>query len=64
MHGKCKRQCGQICNFQACQLPCTKTLKKCKHKCIGFCGDQCVCEECNEGVRDVFFGNEDDEDAR
>ncbi|KAK3914768.1 NFX1-type zinc finger-containing protein 1 [Frankliniella fusca] len=63
-HVQCRRKCGQECIVKACEEPCTKIIRKCGHKCIGLCGDKCLCEECNEGVRDIFFGTEDDENAR
>ncbi|XP_026285880.1 NFX1-type zinc finger-containing protein 1 [Frankliniella occidentalis] len=63
-HGKCKKLCSQNCDVKACEEPCPKMLKKCGHKCVGLCGDTCVCEECNPGIRDILFGREDEENAR
>lgn len=65
-HFKCTRPCGLLCNRPCCNEPCMKTLK-CGHLCIGLCGERCpaLCRVCNKDrVNDVFFGTEDDEDAR
>ena len=64
-HFQCTKPCGQLCNRPPCNLPCTKTLK-CGHKCIGLCGERCPkkCRICNkEEVCEIFFGDEDEEDA-
>lgn len=40
---------------------------KCKHKCIGFCGETCppLCRVCDEAeVTNIIFGYEDETDAR
>ncbi|RWS23941.1 NFX1-type zinc finger-containing protein 1-like isoform b precursor [Leptotrombidium deliense] len=43
---------------------CLKTLP-CKHPCIGICGEQCLCRECNQAeVEKMIFGTEEDENAR
>ena len=55
-----------MCNRPPCNEPCKKILK-CGHPCIGLCGEKCPrkCRICNkEGVCEIFFGNEADEDAR
>lgn len=65
-HKKCTRLCGDVCNRTPCNKPCDKWLP-CKHPCIGFCGEPCPeeCRECNSDiVKDIFFGTEDDEDAK
>ncbi|GFS28363.1 NFX1-type zinc finger-containing protein 1 [Trichonephila inaurata madagascariensis] len=65
-HKKCTQLCGEICNRKACDEPCPKKLK-CKHPCIGLCGESCPkeCRICNEKeVKEVFFGMEDEDDAR
>ncbi|KAK9882468.1 hypothetical protein WA026_021501 [Henosepilachna vigintioctopunctata] len=65
-HQKCDKRCGDICNIRPCEVPCEKKLK-CGHLCVGFCGDPCppLCRTCNKDVlEEIFFGTEDDEDAR
>ena len=42
-------------------------IKKCGHPCIGLCGEKCptLCRICHkEKVTKIFFGNEDEPDAR
>ena len=65
-HYKCTRLCGEICNRPPCDEPCKKRLK-CGHQCIGLCGEKCPskCRICNrDEVCEIFFGTEEDEDAR
>jgi len=65
-HFKCTSRCGERCNRPPCNLPCQKLLP-CGHPCIGVCGEICPkkCRICNEDeVCEIFFGNEDEEDAR
>ena len=65
-HHKCSRLCGEICDREPCMEPCTSLLP-CGHQCIGLCGDPCpsLCRVCDKDeVTEVFFGTEDDEDAR
>ena len=65
-HPKCTRKCGELCNRPRCDMPCHKRLK-CGHLCIGLCGDKCpsLCRECNrDKVTEIFFGTEDEPDAR
>ena len=65
-HHKCTRLCGEICDREPCNEPCRKILK-CGHPCIGLCGEKCPskCRICNqEEVCEIFFGHEDEEDAR
>ena len=66
-HLKCTKLCGEICNRPPCNKPCEKHLKKCGHPCIGLCGEECpsLCRICDkEEVCEIFFGTEDEEDAR
>lgn len=66
-HHECTKLCGESCDRQRCNEPCTKTLKKCGHPCIGLCGEKCPskCRECDkEDVQELFFGDEEEEDAR
>ncbi|XP_065610473.1 NFX1-type zinc finger-containing protein 1 [Cyrtonyx montezumae] len=65
-HYQCTNLCHEPCNRPRCDVPCTKMLR-CGHPCIGFCGEPCpkkclVCD--HEEVTQIFFGFEDDEDAR
>ena len=52
-HSKCTKRyrCGELCNRDRCDMPCTKTLKDCRHPCQGICGEPCppVCHhpKCN-----------------
>ncbi|XP_072178732.1 NFX1-type zinc finger-containing protein 1-like [Diadema setosum] len=65
-HISCPKLCGQPCDRKPCNEPCRKLLP-CGHPCIGLCGEKCpskcrVCDE--EEVTEIFFGSEDDDDAR
>ncbi|KAM4012467.1 LOW QUALITY PROTEIN: NFX1-type zinc finger-containing protein 1-like [Anomaloglossus baeobatrachus] len=65
-HYSCSKLCSEPCNRPPCNVPCTKKLK-CGHTCIGLCGEPCPtkCRECHKDeVNEIFFGFEDDEDAR
>ncbi|KFM67868.1 NFX1-type zinc finger-containing protein 1, partial [Stegodyphus mimosarum] len=65
-HKKCQNLCGEFCDRLPCDVPCSKTLQ-CGHQCIGLCGEPClsVCRECDkEEVQEIFFGCEDEPDAR
>uniref|UniRef100_A0A8W8IV13 RZ-type domain-containing protein n=1 Tax=Magallana gigas TaxID=29159 RepID=A0A8W8IV13_MAGGI len=65
-HYKCTKRCFEPCNRPRCNKPCLKLLK-CNHKCIGLCGEPCPkkCRICNRGeVTEIFFGTEDEDDAR
>ncbi|KAG4066118.1 hypothetical protein HA402_010320 [Bradysia odoriphaga] len=65
-HSKCQKKCSEICNRDPCSEPCEKKMK-CGHDCIGCCGEPCppYCRSCDkEIVQEVFFGQEDEEDAR
>ncbi|CAI8021593.1 NFX1-type zinc finger-containing protein 1 [Geodia barretti] len=66
-HLKCTKKCGELCNRPRCDMPCLKRLRKCGHPCIGLCGDKCpkLCRVCdNDKVTEIFFGKEDEPDAR
>ncbi|KAG9473955.1 hypothetical protein GDO78_004320 [Eleutherodactylus coqui] len=65
-HYACSKLCSEPCDRPPCNAPCTKVLK-CRHPCIGLCGEPCPkkCRECHKGeVNEVFFGFEDEDDAR
>lgn len=65
-HHMCTRKCGEQCDRPRCDKPCRKKLK-CKHPCIGLCGEECptLCCVCNKDkVTEIFFGDEDEPDAR
>ena len=66
-HKKCNKVCYEICDREPCNEPCRRTIKKCGHPCVGLCGEQCpkLCRICNkEELEEIFFGSEDEEDAR
>ena len=46
-HITCDLECNEPCTRTACKLRCSKKLT-CKHRCIGACGEPCVCAECSE----------------
>ncbi|XP_068769058.1 NFX1-type zinc finger-containing protein 1 isoform X2 [Struthio camelus] len=65
-HYQCTNLCSEPCNRPRCNVPCTKLLH-CGHPCIGLCGEPCpqkclVCD--HEEVTQIFFGFEEDPDAR
>ena len=65
-HYQCSRLCSGMCDRPPCDKPCKKSLK-CGHPCIGLCGEKCPdkCRVCDrDEVCEIFFGNEEDEDAR
>ena len=65
-HNQCSALCSQPCTGKLCSQPC-KLLLPCGHPCIGLCGEQCPtkCRFCHsEEVTQVFFGPEDEPDAR
>lgn len=63
-HGQCPKLCGALCVGEPCSLPCPLKVASCGHDCIGLCGDTCLCRECNDDKIDIFFGTEDEKDAR
>jgi len=66
-HSSCKRLCDEICDRMPCDYECDKLLA-CGHRCLGLCGENCLncCKECepNNANFQVFFGSENDENAR
>ncbi|KAL3847673.1 hypothetical protein ACJMK2_018572 [Sinanodonta woodiana] len=65
-HYQCTKRCFEPCNRPRCNHPCKKRLP-CKHSCIGICGEPCpdkcrVC--CRDEVTQIYFGSEDEPDAR
>ncbi|NXI98154.1 ZNFX1 protein, partial [Psophia crepitans] len=65
-HYQCTSLCSEPCNRPRCNVPCDKLLC-CGHPCIGLCGEPCpekclVCDR--EEVTQIFFGFEEDPDAR
>ncbi|NWR35552.1 ZNFX1 protein, partial [Tachuris rubrigastra] len=65
-HYQCTNLCSEPCNRPRCNVPCSKLLR-CGHPCAGFCGEPCPnkCLVCNhEELTEIFFGFEDDPDAR
>ena len=65
-HRKCQKKCGEICNVEPCNKRCEKIMK-CKHQCMGLCGEKCpnLCKKCNpnDETFTIFFGNENDDDS-
>nr|XP_006812407.1 PREDICTED: NFX1-type zinc finger-containing protein 1-like [Saccoglossus kowalevskii] len=64
-HYRCTKLCGEKCNRPRCDQPCKKILK-CRHSCIGLCGEPCPkkCRICDrKEVTEIFFGDEDEPDA-
>ncbi|NXK32780.1 ZNFX1 protein, partial [Piprites chloris] len=65
-HYQCTNLCSEPCNRPRCNVPCAK-LRPCGHPCAGLCGEPCPnkCLVCNhEELTQIFFGFEDDPDAR
>ena len=65
-HHRCTKLCGELCNRPRCNVPCAKQLS-CGHRCIGLCGEMCPkkCRECHKDeVTEIFFGTEDEPNAR
>ncbi|XP_041334664.1 NFX1-type zinc finger-containing protein 1 isoform X2 [Pyrgilauda ruficollis] len=65
-HYQCTNLCSEPCNRPRCNVPCAKMLP-CGHPCVGLCGEPCpkkclVCD--HEELTQIFFGFEDDPDAR
>ncbi|NXO96119.1 ZNFX1 protein, partial [Certhia brachydactyla] len=65
-HYQCTNLCSEPCNRPRCNVPCAKVLP-CGHPCVGLCGEPCpnkclVCD--HEELTQIFFGFEDDPDAR
>ncbi|KAL3847662.1 hypothetical protein ACJMK2_018562 [Sinanodonta woodiana] len=50
-HFKCTKTCSEICDRPPCNEPCQKSLK-CKHTCIGICGEPCptLCRICDKDI--------------
>ncbi|CAF2793462.1 unnamed protein product [Rotaria sp. Silwood2] len=70
---KCEREliCSHICKATCATNcpPCSRTCEtRCVHsRCIGICGEPCPpqCRQCDKSrVEDIFFGTEDEPDAR
>ena len=66
-HSSCQRLCNEICDRIPCDYECEKMLA-CKHRCLGLCGEVCpkICRKCkpNDETFTIFFGTEDEENAR
>ncbi|MGH0165546.1 UNVERIFIED_CONTAM: hypothetical protein FKN15_048967 [Acipenser sinensis] len=65
-HHQCTKLCFELCDRKPCELPCFRKLK-CKHQCIGMCGEPCPkkCRICHaDEVQEQFFGKEADPEAR
>ncbi|XP_008287693.1 NFX1-type zinc finger-containing protein 1 isoform X2 [Stegastes partitus] len=65
-HQNCSKLCHEPCDRPPCTQPCAMILN-CGHPCIGLCGDKCPskCRICDyDEVTEIFFGTEDEPDAR
>ncbi|NWS74149.1 ZNFX1 protein, partial [Crotophaga sulcirostris] len=65
-HYQCTNLCSEPCNRPRCNVPCAELLR-CGHSCSGLCGEPCPqkCLVCNrEELTQIFFGFEEDPDAR
>ncbi|KAI6651709.1 NFX1-type zinc finger-containing protein 1 isoform b precursor [Oopsacas minuta] len=66
-HGRCARVCNEPCNKDRCNYDCRERLP-CGHRCRGLCGEPCpnLCKFCKPDDEnfDIFFGTEDEDDAR
>ncbi|NXS38068.1 ZNFX1 protein, partial [Pomatostomus ruficeps] len=65
-HYQCTKLCSEPCNRPRCNVPCANILP-CGHPCAGLCGEPCpkkclVCD--HEELTQIFFGFEDEPDAR
>ncbi|PAA76165.1 hypothetical protein BOX15_Mlig008686g1 [Macrostomum lignano] len=76
-HGRCTRKCHERCDRDPCNEPCSfkpknNACKVCKTgilECIGLCGERshlivCRCCGTDQKFRDIFFGTEDEPDAK
>ena len=66
VHHQCNQRCCDPCDRPSCDQPCTEKLP-CGHDCIGLCGEPCPrkCRICNKDeIQTIFFGTEDEDDAR
>ncbi|CAF4986027.1 unnamed protein product, partial [Rotaria sp. Silwood1] len=65
-HLRCTRLCSEPCDRGPCNEPCHWKIR-CGHTCIGICGEPCPpqCRQCDKSrVQDIFFGTEDEPNAR
>ena len=65
-HKVCKKKCYEECDRSPCNVACALMLD-CGHPCIGLCGEPCPskCRICDtEEVEEIFFGTEQEKDAR
>ena len=68
-HYDCSKKCGELCDRPRCNEPCY-TFLSCGHVCCGLkCEKECICAECmknddHDPITEIFFGEEEDEDAR
>lgn len=66
-HLQCSKLCSEPCDRELCEHPNTNLLEECNHPSIGVCGEKMpkLCRICDKDeVEDIFFGNEDESDAR
>ncbi|KAK7476870.1 hypothetical protein BaRGS_00031873 [Batillaria attramentaria] len=67
----CTKRCSELCDRERCDTPCNRKLqcRKCErhYRCRGLlCEAVCpeACPVCNADIFEIFFGTEDEEDAR
>lgn len=60
-HYSCTRKCSEFCDRPPCYEPCPKTIRKCGHPCIGFCGEPCpkLCRICDNPTIAKILKKED-----
>lgn len=66
-HWQCTKRCYEKCDRELCKHPNTTLLEKCGHQSIGVCGEESLqlCRICDKNiVQDIFFGTEEENDAR
>ncbi|XP_067416155.1 NFX1-type zinc finger-containing protein 1-like [Emydura macquarii macquarii] len=65
-HYRCTQPCAELCDRPRCDQPCQQSLQ-CSHLCAGLCGEPCPpkCRTCHrDELAEIFFGDEDEPDAR
>lgn len=66
-HLQCTMRCSEKCYRELCKHPNPGLVPSCGHSSIGVCGEKMptLCRVCNKDqVEKIFFGKEDEEDAR
>lgn len=67
VHLECTKKCHEACDRPRCDVPCPRLLK-CKHPCLGLCGERCpnLCRVCtpDHEAFSVLLGEEDNPEAK